>query len=162
PGGIVISGSNNVTVNDVTVNDVSQFAVGTNAASGTRVNRVTNNQHAVLQHYIQWQFDFSGGNDEICTDCVVNATSLTQGFECFAETNCSYVRPASINAAFSMNNADNWSIQNGSITIQAASSLPPAWSANNPIIIVNTNAGSDNVASGGTISNTAINVQGYI
>jgi hypothetical protein len=162
PGGIYSGGSNNVTVEDVTVNDVSQKAVGVDFASNVWAYRVTNNQNSVLQNYVQWQFGWSDTRGGGCVDCTVNSVALVAGFSSFKAVNHRFIRPVSINAGFSQNNSQGWLIQDATVTVTPASTLPPAWSKNNPLVNISTNIGGNNVASGGTISNININVQGYI
>src|SRR5262249_5507276 len=143
---------------DVTINDVSQKAVGVNFASNVWAYRVTNNQNSVLQDYLQWQFGWAGTAGGGCVDCRVNSVALVQGFESFNSTNHQFIRPVGINAGFAQNNAGGWLIQDAKITIAAAATLPPAWSKYNPLVNINSNIGSSNVGSGGTISNMNINV----
>jgi hypothetical protein len=161
PPGILVN-SNYSTVQDVTINDVSQGAVTARFATDTWAYRCTNNQNTVLQAYIQWQFQWAATVGGGCVDCTVNSVALVQGFESFNSTNTQFIRPVSINAGFALNNAGGWLIQDAMITITAGETLPPAWSKYNPVVNINTNIGSSNVGSGGTISNMSINVKGYI
>jgi hypothetical protein len=161
-GGII--GNVNATVQDITVNDVSQKAVGVSYANNVWAYRVTNNEHSVNQIYVQWQFQWANSNNGGCVDCKMNSVALRAGFESFGSSGHQFLRPVSVNGAFSENTANSWVIQDATLTVtdNHTGNLPPAWDKNNPLVNINSNIGGYDVAAGGTISNMVINVQGYV
>ncbi len=160
--GLLASACSDVTFQDITVDDVSQKAFAADFSNNVWAYRCTNNQNSILQVYVQWQFQWSNTTGGGCVDCKVDSVALVPGFESFKAVDHQMIRPVSVNAEFSQNNSQGWLIQDASITITPASSLPPDSSPSTPLVNINTNFGDDNVASGGTIKNININVLGYI
>jgi hypothetical protein len=111
----------------------------------------------------QWAFGCSA-TDVGCTMQNITLTSnsgLTDGFMCFGSYNCSFTNINSTNGLFDFNNAGNWTAQGITITI-TPNSATPFIGFSNPVIPIDTNAGSDHVAPGGRLNNVSITIQGYV
>src|SRR5262249_20155553 len=123
--------------------------------------RVTVNVNSLQQSYTQWQLEWANTTNGGCQDCTINGLGMTHGFESFASVGTQFIRPTANNAAFSLNDAGSWLIQDGTQTI-TANSIAPAWSINNALVAIDANTGTDLVGTGGTVSNLSITVQGYL
>jgi hypothetical protein len=162
-GGVFfLSASNDGVMRNVTVEDVFSYALG--AQDSTNVWAYDSNVIIVdpLLVYIQWMYEWVASSGGV-QDCAIDSNYLLAGMESFNSSGpMRFVRPVLRNAAFSFNNAGDWTIEDPVITIEANAQFSSAFASSGPIININSNFGTSNVSSGGVITNPIILQQGYI
>lgn len=164
PSGLLFQESHDGSASDVNVTNVFQSAVGTRFSNNVVAQRITYSMTDGLRIYVQWGYQWADAIGGGCIDCTMTSPTLIAGFEAFKSSGVQFLRPRGTNAVISMNDAGNWLVQDGTITVTALSQHPTdgAFSHQNPLFNVNTNIGAVYAPLGGTITNLTLLQEGYI
>ena len=151
PGGVLFEAGSSGVIQDCKFTDVWR-AVSASTASNTWAYRCVNYQTEAMLQYIQWQFQWADSSGGGCVDCEIDSEYLIHGFEAFRCNGTTFTRPVVRNAVFSMNGSGDFVIDGFDCTIEALSQFDTAFSADEPIVNINTNIGIEYAGLGGTIS----------
>ena len=165
PSGILLGQeSHGSRVERVRVTDVFQKAVGADYCNDCWARDVDTLMTHGLRDYIQWIYQWADSVGGGCIDCSLTSVYLVAGFEAFKSRNVQFIRPFGINAIVAMNSSGEFLIEDGTFIIERMSQHPDrAFSAENPIIGINSNIGNHPYLTlGGTIRDTLMRHEGYI
>jgi hypothetical protein len=162
-GGVFfLSAAHNGVMRRVTVEDVFSYALGAQDSTNVWAYDCDVVIEDPLLVYVQWMYEWVASSGGV-QDCSIDSNYLLAGMESFNSSGpLRFVRPVLRNAAFSFNNAGNWTIEDPVITVEANSQFSPAFHESGPIININSNFGTSNVSGGGVITNPIIVQEGYI
>jgi len=116
--------------------------------------------------YWGWTFNWTDSTGGGCVDCSVTSPTMIGGFQSFKSEGTQFIRAIGVNAHISMNDAGNFLVDGGQLTMKANSintiqAHPWQFPGEAPVQ-VGTNIGNNHAYLGGKINNLNITVENYI
>jgi hypothetical protein len=155
PPGVYVAAVTGTVIQDIAVVNVSQKAVGADQSTNVWAYRCTYTQTDYNPAYIQWAFQWGDCTNGGCEDCTITSTYAIGGFESFNSTGHQFIRLTTTNAGGAQNNSQDYVMEDCSVTFTSGYENV-GWATTNPMVNINTNNGSNNVANGGTVDNITL------
>jgi hypothetical protein len=155
---------------DQIITNVPIRAAGADGAPDCWARRVVNIQTDIMADYVQYQMQWANCDGGGTEDCEIISTHFIPGPEAFHSRGVKHIRFKGTNCYIAMNDAgQGWEITGARLRFTAGcvTALEPYPSYGDfanaaPSITINHNAGTGNVAGGGTIADVEIVQEGYL